>query len=195
MNKNQAQSIQTRNKLISTAKIFFAHHGYIATSTEDIVRESNLTRGALYHHFKDKKELFYAVFETIELDILKHLEQAVPKTINSWEALFYRATAFMEICHSESVRRIILLDAPSLLGWGMWRITDAQYVFGSFKENLEEAQKDGFIKEDVPILSLTHLLFGAIREGAFAIAEAGNKDKVREEIFNCLKYFTTGLKA
>ena len=112
------QSEATRAALIAAAHSLFAERGYAAVGTEEIVRAAGLTRGALYHHFAGKLELFQAVYEDVERRLVEQIAaSAMPGAGDPLQALHAGAQAFLDACEDPAVQRIALLDAPSVLGW------------------------------------------------------------------------------
>ncbi len=77
--RTQAErSEATRDALIEAARELFAEHGYAGVGTEEIVRAAGVTRGALYHHFEGKRELFEAVYERIEAELTERIATGSP---------------------------------------------------------------------------------------------------------------------
>ena len=125
------QSEATRAALIATARALFADRGYAAVGTEEIVRATGVTRGALYHHFTGKRELFQAVYEQVERQLVERIAtSAMSSAGDPLQALNAGAEAFLDACEDPAVQRIALVDAPSVLGWERWRAIGLQYGFG-----------------------------------------------------------------
>src|SRR5207302_6267465 len=113
------------------ARELFAAHGYGAVATEEIVRAAGVTRGALYHHFTGKRELFEAVYEEVERGLVEQIaSSAVSSATDPLAALHAGAQAFLDACEDPAVQRIALVDAPSVLGWERWREIGLRYGFG-----------------------------------------------------------------
>ncbi|HWW90600.1 MAG TPA: TetR/AcrR family transcriptional regulator [Solirubrobacteraceae bacterium] len=177
-----AQSEATRAALIATARALFAARGYAGVGTEEIVRTAGVTRGALYHHFAGKKELFEAVYEDVERQLVEQIAaSAVSSATDPLEALHAGAQAFLDACEDPAVQRIALVDAPSVLGWEQWREIGLRYGFGLVRSTVEAAMDAGLIERQ-PVDALSHLLLGAIDEGAMLIARADDGGTTREEV-------------
>jgi AcrR family transcriptional regulator len=177
-----AQSEATRAALIATARSLFAERGYAGVGTEEIVRTAGVTRGALYHHFAGKKELFEAVYEDVERQLVEHIAaSAISSATDPLEALHAGAQAFLDACEDPAVRRIALVDAPSVLGWEQWREIGLRYGFGLVRATVEAAMDAGLIERQ-PVDALSHLLLGAIDEGAMLIARADDGGTTREQV-------------
>src|ERR1700716_3383957 len=130
------QSEATRAALLGAARPLFAERGYAAVATEQIVRAAGVTRGALYHHFDGKEELFAAVYEEVEADLVAELGQMAAEAADPLDALHLGAAAFLEACRRPEVQRITLIDAPSVLGWERWREIGLKYGFGLIEEGV-----------------------------------------------------------
>jgi AcrR family transcriptional regulator len=177
-----AQSEATRAALIATARGLFARRGYAGVGTEEIVRTAGVTRGALYHHFAGKKELFEAVYEDVERQLVEQIAaSAISSATDPLAALHAGAQAFLDACEDPAVQRIALVDAPSVLGWEQWREIGLRYGFGLVRATVEAAMDAGLIERQ-PIDALSHLLLGAIDEGAMLIARADDGGTTREEV-------------
>jgi AcrR family transcriptional regulator len=181
--RKQEQSEATKAALISVARGLFAEKGYADTSTEEIVQGAGVTRGALYHHFRDKEDLFEATFEQVETEVTQRLMLASAQGAtggDQWQGLLAGVRAFLEECRVPEVQQIVLLDAPSVLGWQRWREIEAKYGFGLVKTALQGAMDSGLIARQ-PVDPLAHMLLGALTEAGMMTARARN-DAERAEI-------------
>jgi AcrR family transcriptional regulator len=176
------QSQATRAALIATARRLFAERGYAAVGTEEIVRATGVTRGALYHHFAGKIELFEAVYEDVERRLVERIAaSAVSSAGDPLQALHAGAQAFLDACEDPAVQRIALVDAPSVLGWERWREIGLRYGLGLVQGALQAAIDAGLI-DPQPVGPLAHLLLGAIDEGAMLIARADDGGRTRAQV-------------
>jgi AcrR family transcriptional regulator len=189
-----AQSEATRAALIATARGLFAERGYAAVGTEEIVRAAGVTRGALYHHFAGKRELFQAVYEDVERQLVERIAtSAISSAGDPLQALHAGAQAFLDACEDPAVQRIALVDAPSVLGWEQWREIGLRYGFGLVQATVQAAMEAGLI-EHQPIEALSHLLLGAIDEGAMLIARAEDGGKTRAQVGASVERFLDALR-
>ena len=138
----------TRGKLIATGRALFAENGFTATSTEDILSGSGVSRGAMYHHFSSKTDLFQAVFEAVEDDLTNGVMVAATASgetdpLRILEAGF---SAFLDQCRNPEVQRIVMLEGPTVLGWDTWHELDERYAFGTIKFVLAMAAESGRIE-------------------------------------------------
>jgi AcrR family transcriptional regulator len=114
--RRSEQVEETRGKLIEAARRAFAEKGYSAASMDDLTAEAGLTRGALYHHFGDKKGLLQAVIEQIDAEILSQMRTAGQQFTAKWHAFLAEAITYIEMSLQPEVQRIMLLDGPAVLG-------------------------------------------------------------------------------
>lgn len=162
------RSATTTTALLTTARRLFGERGYADVSIEEIAREAGVTRGALYHHFKSKEELFAALFEAIEQELVGNALKAATAAADPWASLTAGARAFLEAVAQTPTRRIVLLDAPAVLGWEKWREIDLKYGLGAMRAALQAAMNAGAMRER-PIEPLTHMLLGALTEAAMMV--------------------------
>lgn len=191
------RSSATRAKLLSVARVLFAHRGYAGVGTEQIVRAAGVTRGALYHHFAGKRELFEAVHEQIEAEIVERIAAqaaaASPVDSDPLQALRVGTQAFLDVCEDAAIQRIALLDAPSVLGWERWREIGLEHVFGLVHGALQAAIDAGGIERQ-PVEPLAHLLLGASHEGAMLVARADDDGRTRRQVGEAIDRFLDALR-
>jgi AcrR family transcriptional regulator len=174
------QSRETQDRLIKAAKSLFASKGYAGTAMEDLVAKAGMTRGALYHQYRDKRDLFRAVFEAMEIELGQRIAHEVAVEADSWEQLRAGARAFLACALDPAIRRIVLVDGPSVLGWEEWRRIDSQYALAMVRAVFEINIAAGNIPAQ-PVEPLAHLIVGALNEAALAVAAADDPAKARDE--------------
>jgi AcrR family transcriptional regulator len=179
------QSKSTQGRLIKAAKKLFTTKGYAATAMEDLVAEAGMTRGALYHQYQDKRDLFRAVFESVEQELGERIAQAVATETDPWTQLRIGSRAFLASATDPAVRRIVLIDGPSVLGWEEWRRIDTEYSLGMVRAVFEINVAAGNLPA-LPIGPLAHLIVGALNEAALAVAHASDAEAAREEFAEAL---------
>jgi AcrR family transcriptional regulator len=190
---NAQRSQTTRAALLATARELFAQRGYAAVGTEEIVRAAGVTRGALYHHFAGKRELFDAVYEQLEAEMMQELADTVTASAaDPLSALRIGVRAFLSACEDPAIQRIALLDAPSVLGWERWREVGMSYGLGLVQGALQEAMDAGLVEQG-PVGALAHLLLGAVDEGAMLVARAHDDGATRAEVEASLMRFLDAL--
>jgi len=179
--KHDLRSEATRRQLVTAARALFGARGYADVGTEEIVRAAGVTRGALYHQFRDKADLFAAVAEQVEAEITERIAAgAAEAAAGPLDALRAGARLFLDACAEPDVERIILLDAPSVLGWEAWRDLAARYGLGLVQLALQAAMDAGAIVQQ-PVVPLAHVLIGALDECALYIARAEDPAAAREQ--------------
>jgi AcrR family transcriptional regulator len=190
------RSAATRAALVNAARSLFAQQGFAAVGTEVIVRAAGVTRGALYHQFADKTELFAAVVEAVEQDvmaqIMRQLGAGAAGDPDPLDELVRGASAWLDACAEPSVQQILLLDAPAVLGWERYREIGTRYSVGVVEAVLAEAVRIGRIA-DQPVSPLAHIIVGALDEGALMIARADDQATAREQVRDALEQLISGL--
>jgi AcrR family transcriptional regulator len=180
--KHAERSEATRAALIAAARPLFAERGFAGVGTEEIVRAAGVTRGALYHQFADKRELFAAVFEQVESEVTMRTARAAVASDagDPLAVLRVGAVAWLDACSEPEVQRIVLLDGPAVLGWDAWRQIGMRYGLGLVENELREAIEAGVL-EPQPTGALAHVLMGAIDEAALYVATAEDQAAARAE--------------
>src|ERR1700754_1298438 len=164
------RTASTRAALVSAARALFAEHGFAAVGTERIVRAAGVSRGALYHHFTDKTELFAAVLEAVEADILREINATISATSKDpIDGMIAGTDAWLDACAEPEVQRIVLLDAPAVLGWERWREVELRHSLGLVENLLSQAMAVGRIRRR-PLRPLAHIVIGALDEAALYTA-------------------------
>ena len=192
--KKAEQSEATRSALIGAAKELFTELGYNETATEQIVQRAGVTRGALYHHFRDKQDLFLAVFELVEQEFGQSVTAAgMAQGGGQWERLSAAFQGFLDGCLEPAVQRIVLLDAPSVLGWEAYRAVEDKHGLAMMQRGLQEAMDAGVL-DPQPVAPLAHLLLSALHEAGMVIARAEDVQAARAEMGAAVDRLLTGLR-
>jgi AcrR family transcriptional regulator len=191
--RTQAErSEATRARLVAAGRRLFGARGYADVGTEEIVREAGVTRGALYHQFSDKRDLFRAVMEEVDRDLVESVVRDVDGAEDLGAALLRVVEAWLDACERPEVQRIVLLDAPGVLGWQEWRAIGERYGLGATMELLEGAMNAGLVARQ-PVRALAHVVIGALDEAAMYIAQAQDKPAARAEMVEVLERLITSL--
>ncbi len=188
------RSARTRSALVAAARAQFAASGFAGVSAETIVRAAGVTRGAMYHHFADKTELFAAVFESVEAQVMGRIAGDVSASgaTDPIEAMRVGARAWLQACAHPEVHRIMLVDAPGVLGWARWREICLNYGLGLVRSLVAAAMAAGRITQG-PDLPLAHLLIGALDEAALFVALSPDPAAARSELAAGLDILITAL--
>jgi AcrR family transcriptional regulator len=180
--RTQAQRTEaTTAQLVEAARSLFAANGYEGTALDDVVAAAGVTKGALYHHFGSKRDLFRAVFEHEELALARACHQAYAAERDSWTGFHAGCRAFLEATLDPGVQRICLLDAPAVLGWETVHEIEAQYSLAMIENGLQQAIDSGRIAAR-PTAPLAHMLMGALGGGAMMVARADDQRGAMQEV-------------
>ena len=188
------QADATRTALSAAARQLFTESGYAATTTTEIVERAGVTRGALYHHFAAKDELFRAVFEQLEGEVTKHVAEEALTSPDPLEQLRRGTRAYLDACIDPAVQRVVLLDGPSVLGWETWQEIEQRYGYGLVLAGVEAAIGAGLISAQ-PVEPLAHVLFGALTEAGMVVARADEPRTARADMEAAMDRLLDGLRA
>jgi len=180
--------------LVAAARPLFAERGYAEVSAEEIVRAAGVTRGALYHHFDGKRELFAAVYEQVEVELAERIAEGALSggATDPSEAMRAGMEMFLAACTEPEVQQIALLDGPAVLGWERWREIAAEHGLGLIEATLSAAIEVGAIAPQ-PVRPLAHVLMGAMDEAAMLVARAEDPEAMRAEVGRTLETILNGL--
>lgn len=189
----------TRQALVDAARRLFTEQGFVATGTEEIVAAARVTRGALYHHFRDKTDLFRAVMEQVAREVAEELVAAgladTDTPAGAWDEVRDGLSAFLDLCVvTDDFQRIVLVEGPAVLGHEAWDDLVAQYGSNLLAEWLTRAIAEGTLAP-VPVQPLTRLLIAMIAESSLYIARAEDRPAAREAVGEALDRLLTGLLA
>ena len=191
--RTQAErSEATRSALLEAGRDLFAEHGYASVSTEQIVSRSGLTRGALYHHFGGKRELFKAVYEQIEARLVEQIAVSELAASDPIDVLRRGIELVLDQTVDSDVQRIALVDAPAVLGYEEWREIEERYGLGLLTGALGAAIEAGQVRAQ-PVEPLAHLLLGAIIVAAQYVARADDVARARKEMGAALNGLLDGI--
>ncbi|MFI6165271.1 TetR/AcrR family transcriptional regulator [Nocardia sp. NPDC051052] len=188
------RSRTTRAALEQIGRRLFTERGFAATSAEELVTEAGVTRGALHHHYGDKRGLFLAVLEQIEIETTAEIETAIG-TVDPDDVMAGMAvglSVFLEACQRPAMLRIALTDAPAVMGWQAWREFESRHGLGMITAMLERARGAGLIA-DCPVQMLAQLLLSALTESALIVAHADDPDRARAEAQQAVLLLISGI--
>jgi AcrR family transcriptional regulator len=171
---NAERTAATKASLVVAARELFARLGYAETSTEAILERAGVTRGALYHHYKEKVELFADVCAEMHGEAQAAILAAAARAKDPLGALERGCEAWIDYMARPDARRVLVIEAPSVLGWERWNEMDAP-GFASLADGVREAMAVGKLKA-MPAEELAVLLNGAIN---FGVMWAGHGEKSR----------------
>ena len=193
--RTQAErSRASRAALVAAGRTLFAERGFAEVGTSEIVAAAGLTRGALYHQFGDKQQLFLAVLEQVEQEISERIATVLGSGgRDPLQLLMDGADAWLDACADTGVQRIVLVDAPAVLGWQRWREIGQRYGLGLTQAALEQAIAAGAIPPQ-PVTPLAHVLIGALDEAALFVSRADDPEAARAQTRQVLHRLVQGLR-
>ena len=195
--KHDARSEATRAALLAAARPLFATRGYGNVGTEAIVRAAGVTRGALYHQFRDKEDLFRAVYAEVEREfaekITVHMRERVVAGANAWDEVREGAQAFLDVALDADVQRIALLDGPAVLGRAAAGGDVARLGLDLIHRGLLRSMERGLI-EPQPLEPLARVLRAAITEAAMYIARSEDHASARADAGGTIGRLIRGLR-
>jgi AcrR family transcriptional regulator len=187
-----AQAERTRKTLCRHARRLFAKKGYADATIGEIVRKAGVTKGALYHHFDDKLQLYRAVVEDMERELVARINTSTAGD-DPWQRLTTTCSTYLDACLDHDVQRILILEAPVVLGWKAWCDIDIAYGIGTLASCLDDAMSAGVIQSQ-PTVSLAQVLLGALNNGGRVIAAAADPEDARVMIGESIERLIAGLR-
>lgn len=183
---------ETRAKLIAAARKAFGERGYAEASMDDFTAEAGLTRGALYHHFGDKKGLFEAVVHEMDAEMAERLKTISDAAPTRWDGFVEENVGYVKMALEPEVQRIVLLDGPAVLGDpSVWPSADG--CIASLRASLEQLQADGVVREDIDADVAARLVSGASTDAAMWIANAPDAASASRKAIPAFKALMEGL--
>lgn len=172
----------TRAALVRAGRRLFAEPGFARVGTETIVSAADVSRGALYHHFADKTELFATVLDQVECEVAEELKAMLLTADGDFVEILTRAVeGWLQASERPEVQRIVLLDGPSVLGWTRWREICQFHILGLVQAALTQAVADGHA-DPLPVKPLGHVLLAVADEAAMYVASATDKEQARDDM-------------
>jgi AcrR family transcriptional regulator len=171
--KRAVQGRATRDRLIEVATSLFADHGYEGTSIEAVLAAAGVSRGALYHHFAGKEALFAAVVLAISDRVTAEVTEAVRDCTDPVDAMRTGALAWIDLAGDPVIQRIMLMDAPSVLGWEQWRAIDEGRTVGAMRAMLQAVSDTGRLPQEL-VEPFSHMILAALDEAAMIVARASD---------------------
>jgi AcrR family transcriptional regulator len=189
------QAEGTRAALIEAARPLFAERGYADVGTEEIVAAARVTRGALYYHFEDKRDLFRAVFAEVDRELVEGVARVALDEADPWQRLIAGCDAFLDACIDPALQRIVFLDAPSVLGWREWHEAgEAASALGVIEFGLQAAAEAGVVRVG-NVAVFAHLVLGALNEAGMFIAHADDPRRARDDVGESMRELLDGLRS
>ncbi len=185
------QVAQTRSALIGAGRRLFGEQGFAATSVDDLARAARVTTGALYHHFPTKTALFQTVFEAVHGELMTASASAASGAADELDALARGFDAFLDAVMEPDVQRIIVTDAPAVLGLARFTELDERYAVSAIVAALQAADDAGRLHADDPE-TIARLLLGALVRGSMLIAGSADPAATRESVGRAVRALLAG---
>jgi AcrR family transcriptional regulator len=194
--RKTAKAEATRRNLVAAARELFGRKGYAATSVDEVVRHAGVTKGAMYHHFKDKDDLFRAVVEEVKLEVTTAAADsyfAAADGADPADTMLLTCLSVIDAHLDPVVQRITVLDARAVLSASARRELDARYEVALLRGALRAAMRAGTVERQ-PIVPLAHLLAGTLTEACALIADAADPTTARTEVGDVIARLLEGLR-
>jgi AcrR family transcriptional regulator len=167
--KSAADAALTRNAIIAAARKLFCEKGYTNTSTALIARTASVTEGAFFYHFKDKKALFAEVVKKLQRQYDAAVVKEAMKAATPMDRMLAGSRAALRISQAPDYMRIVLLEAPAILGQDEWKKIDSELALASIEPGLRALAGDRKIdRQQMRPVALQTL--GLLNEACFALA-------------------------
>ena len=187
------RSASTVGAITRAAKMLFAERGFAGTPVDEIVARAGVTKGAFYHHFASKEDVFAAVLQEMQEALVGRVIADAAKGADALAGLKRGCRAFLTACTDPAVQRIVLLDGPAVLGWEKWREIDSRYFGALFTQGIAQAMEEGLLARR-PVEPLVQLLLGASTEAAMVSARAQAPKKQVAQLMAGLEALLDGLR-
>ena len=174
MDKRAERGQATRDQLVEIATRLFAERGFDGTSIEAILEDAGVSRGSLYHHFANKEALFEAAFIAVEARIGEDTARASVGALDVIAGLRAGCLEWMRLAGDPVVQRVVLIDAPAVLGWERWRQFEEATALGMIKLAMQTAAAEGRIPPELSDV-FAHMLLATVNEFALVIARSDDQ--------------------
>lgn len=193
--RREQYSDATRAALLDAATAQFAERGYVRTALDDVATATQVTRGAVYHHFDGKRALFEAVLDRLETRAVALIAGAAAQASDPWDAALTGLDAFLEQCCDPVYSRVVWQEGPVALGWIKWKECEEKYAYGLIEQFLRDLMAGGYI-EPAPLEISSRLVFGLLWAAGLALAGADDtsKPQTRHDCAELIRSMLTGLQ-
>ena len=194
--RRELYSEATRAALLETATAMFAERGFARTSLDDIAAATQVTRGAVYHHFDSKQALFEAVYDALEQDMTARVTAAAAGVADPWQAAMAALDTFLDLCCEDRYGRLCWLEGPIALGWTRWMEYEKEYAYALIDRFIRASAEAGLLAA-VPVTTASQLVFNLLGGAGRTISEAPVPERgaVRDECSATIRRMLNGLRA
>ncbi|MDO9378691.1 MAG: TetR/AcrR family transcriptional regulator [Nocardioidaceae bacterium] len=179
--RRQEYSSSTRRALVEGATTLFAERGYAGTSLDEVVAAARVTKGALYHHFGGKLDLFEHVVEREQKAASKKIARSLRREKDPWERAEIGLRGFLEICQEPTYRRIVMQEAPVALGPERWQEIERSSTYGIVEQIVRDLLA-GTGVEDSFAQTFATVFYGAMRSAGALVADAEDPEAASAEV-------------
>jgi len=184
----------TRAAIVEAAITRFAADGFAKANIDSIAELARVTKGAIYHHFADKAELFEAAYVAVEERLLANVLAGIENIDDPWEALRIGADVFFEECTKPDFTRIALEEAPVALGWARWKASEEKYFLGLLSGALGAMAEQGLIAIPAEGDLTARMLLAALDEAGLSVASSPDPQTERERASDLIARLLSGLR-
>jgi AcrR family transcriptional regulator len=189
------QSEATAAAIRAVARRLYSDRGYADVPVDEVAAGAGVTRGAVYHHYGSRAGLFAAVHADVQASVAATVASATAGIDDPWESLEAGCRAFLEASLADDARRIMLVDAPAVLGWAQWREVDASSSVRLLDEVLAELAGAGLLRAALSVPATSALLSGAMNESALWIAESTDRERATRDAWTALSALLGAVRA
>lgn len=182
---------ETRRALVAQARELFSSHAYADVSLDQLVQRTKVTKGALYHHFENKQEVYRAVVEAMEQDLVDRLETAAKKTTEPAAKLRSYCRAYLDAALDNRLARVLVIEAPVILGWKTWCDISQSYEIAAFSKRIAELSAPG-LPNPQAAETFAQVLLGALNTGARVISTANDPASARAQVEDTIDRLLVG---
>jgi len=193
ISRRQEYSSTTRKALLRSASALFAERGYAGTSLDEVASAARVTKGALYHHFAGKLDLFQAVFDECEAGAVKRITADVRRKKDPWEKALTAVSSFLEVCQEPAYRRIVMQEGPVALGFDRWRESEERSTYGLVHDIVRRVLRQYRLAGSL-LDTFTRIFYGAMSSAAIAVSEAEDAETASREVATVISLMLAGLR-
>lgn len=196
VSRRQHHSTSTKRTLVDVAEDLFTEHGYAGTSLDAIVAGADVTKGALYHHFSGKQDLFEAVFERVEAYASQLITDSIQGLEDPWEKSLTGLRTFLEVVRAPQYRRIVVQEGPAVLGYERFREQEELSTFAVVVEIVESVLAAGAWELDPEMThTFSRIFFGAMNAAGGSVATHEDPAAESARVETAVGFILTGLRA
>ena len=192
--RRQEYSATTKKALVDVALELFSQQGYAGTSLDEIVAGARVTKGALYHHFKGKQELFEAAFVTVEDQAAERIRRAIRATRDPWEKALTGLREFLAVTRTDAYRRIVIQEGPAVLGYERFREHEERSTFG-LVQDIVASLLSAYELPTATIEAFTRIFFGAMSAAGAAVSTADDPEQASDDAEGAIVLVLAGIRS